>query len=99
MLKQARLYVLGDVIGVGFRAWTKIQAKIIGATGFARNIYDKPEIFGAMAGVEVIIQGKDNKINKMINKIKEGPPVAFVSEVKIFWEEALTKYQEFEIKK
>ncbi|PIV70970.1 acylphosphatase, partial [Candidatus Roizmanbacteria bacterium CG17_big_fil_post_rev_8_21_14_2_50_39_7] len=29
-MKQVHVYIKGDVIGVGFRAWTKIQAKMIG---------------------------------------------------------------------
>lgn len=27
MLKQIHVYIKGDVIGVGFRAWTKIQGE------------------------------------------------------------------------
>ena len=38
MLKQVHLYIKGSVIGVGFRAWTKIQAKIVGVTGWVRNV-------------------------------------------------------------
>ena len=46
MLKQAHLYIIGDVIGVGFRAWTKIQAKINGVTGWVRNNFERADIFG-----------------------------------------------------
>lgn len=50
MLKQAHVYIKGDVIGVGFRAWTKIQAKFIPVTGWVRNNFENPHIFGKSGG-------------------------------------------------
>ncbi len=100
MLKQAHLYIKGDVIGVGFRAWTKIQAKIIGVTGWVRNIYDRPEVFGENGGVEAVIQSDDEeKINKMISLLKQGPPIARVDDVEVYFQDAKEVYEEFEIKK
>ncbi|MBI2641851.1 acylphosphatase, partial [Candidatus Roizmanbacteria bacterium] len=61
-MKQARIYVKGDVIGIGFRAWTKIQAKIVGIMGWVKNVYDKPEIYGVQGGVEAVFQGDEEKI-------------------------------------
>lgn len=100
MLKQAHLYIKGDVIGVGFRAWTKIQAKIIGVTGWVKNVYDRPEVFGENGGVETVIQSDDEeKINKMIFLLKQGPPIARVDDVEIYFQDAKEVYEEFEIKK
>lgn len=99
MLKQAHLYIKGDVIGVGFRAWTKIQAKIIGITGWVRNVYDQPEIFGVSGGVEAIIQGEEDKVNKMIELLKKGPPVSRVEEVEVIWQDPKEIFDEFEIRK
>ncbi|MFH0773114.1 MAG: acylphosphatase, partial [bacterium] len=45
-MKQVHVYIKGDVIGVGFRAWTKIQAKIIGVNGWVRNVFEHPNKFG-----------------------------------------------------
>lgn len=91
MLKQAHLYIKGDVIGVGFRAWTKIQAKITGITGWVRNHQD--------GFVETIIQGDENKVNKMIDTLKQGPPVSRVDDVETYWQDAKEIFDEFEIKK
>ncbi len=99
MLIQVRLYIKGDVIGVGFRAWTKIQAKMIGVSGWVRNVCDKPEIFGVSGGVEALIQGEKEKVEKMIEILRQGPPVAHVQEVEVIPEEVKEVFQGFEIRK
>lgn len=91
MLKQVHLYIKGDVIGVGFRAWTKIQAKIIGVTGWMRN---KDE-----GSVEAQIQGEEEKVNQIIESIKKGSPVSHVVGVEIFWQEPKEIFDQFDIKK
>jgi len=92
MLKQAHLYIKGDVIGVGFRAWTKIQAKIIGVTGWVRNV-------GADDRVEALLQGEKEKVDQIIELIKKGPPVSRVAAVEIFWQEPREVFDEFKIVK
>ena len=99
MVKQVHLYIKGDVIGVGFRAWTKIQAKILGVSGWVRNVYDKPEVFGVSGGVEVVIQGEQEKLEKMIELLKQGSPVSRVEDVEIFWQTPKENFDGFEIKK
>ncbi|PIP15345.1 acylphosphatase [Candidatus Roizmanbacteria bacterium CG22_combo_CG10-13_8_21_14_all_35_9] len=99
MLKQAHLYIKGDVIGVGFRAWTKIQAKIIGVSGWVRNNFQKPEVFGVNGGVETLIQGDEEKVNQIMEILKRGSPVSRVEEVEIIWQEPKQMFDEFEIRK
>ncbi|OGK12596.1 hypothetical protein A3C98_00680 [Candidatus Roizmanbacteria bacterium RIFCSPHIGHO2_02_FULL_37_15] len=99
MLKQVRLYIKGDVIAVGFRAWTKIQAKIVGVSGWVRNVYDKSEVYGISGGVEAIIQAEEEKINKILELIKKGPPISRVEEVEVMWEEPKEMFEGFEIRK
>ena len=91
MLKQAHLYIKGDVIGVGFRAWAKIQAKIIGVAGWVRNHED--------GFVETVIQAEEDKIDKLIEILKKGPPVAHIDGVEIIWIEPKEMLEGFEIKK
>lgn len=100
MLKQAHLYIKGDVIGVGFRAWTKIQAKILGIKGWVRNVYDRPDIFGDVGGVEAVIQSDDEeKLNKMITLLKQGPAIARVDEIEVYFQDAKEIFDDFEIRK
>lgn len=91
MLKQAHLSIKGDVIGVGFRAWTKIQAKIVGVTGWVRNVDSN--------WVEASIQGEEEKVKELVELMKKGPPVSHVSDVQIFWQEPKEIYDEFKIAK
>lgn len=91
MLKQVHLYIKGDVIGVGFRAWIKIQVKIIGVTGWVRNVDGD--------WVEAQIQGDEEKVKQIIELIKKGPPVSHVSEVEVFWQEPKEVFDSFEIRK
>ncbi len=89
MLKQVHLFIKGDVIGVGFRAWTKIQAKIIGVTGWIRN---NNEGF-----VEALLQGEEEKVKQIIELIKKGPLVSHIENVEIFWQEPKEVFDYFEI--
>lgn len=100
MLKQVRLYIKGDVIGIGFRAWTKIQVKISGGlNGWVKNVYDKPEIYGVTGGVEALIQGEENKVEKIINLLRQGPPISHVDDVEVYWEKPKEMLEGFEIRK
>ncbi|MDO8741835.1 MAG: acylphosphatase [Candidatus Roizmanbacteria bacterium] len=99
MLKQVHLYIKGDVIGIGFRAWAKIQAKITGVTGWVRNNFEHPDIFGVGGGVEAQVQGEEEKVDQIIELIKKGPPVSQVKEVEIFWQEPKEVFDEFKIVK
>ncbi len=98
MLKQAHIYVKGDVIGIGFRAWTKIQAKLNSITGWVKNSFNKPDIFGSGGGVEALIQGEEQNTNNMIAELKKGSSVARVDDVEIFWQEPKEILDGFEIK-
>lgn len=99
MLKQAHLYIKGDVIGVGFRAWTKIQAKLLNVKGWVRNSFDRTDVFGKNGGVEVTIQGPEDKLEEMIELLKVGPPVSRVDDVEVLYQEVKELFDAFEIRK
>lgn len=98
MLTQSHVYIKGDVIGVGFRAWTKIQAKLHKVRGWVRNTHDKEDIFGAGGGVEAVLQGEEADVKKMIETIKKGTPISHVVEVEAMWQDPKEMYETFEIK-
>jgi acylphosphatase len=99
MIIQAHLFIKGEVIGVGFRAWTKIQAKQQRINGWVRNMYDKPEVFGNGGGVEVLVQGEQSKVDEMITLLEKGPPIARVDDVEVMWQEPKEIIEGFEIRK
>lgn len=99
MLTQVHVYIKGDVIGVGFRAWTKIQAKINGVSGWVRNVYERPEVFGARGGVEAVFQGDEEKVDKMVELISKGPPISLVEDIETYWQDPKHILEGFEIRK
>ena len=88
MLKQARLFVRGSVIGVGFRAWVRYQSKFVNVKGWVRNVGDE---------VEILLQGEEQDIKNMIIRIKKGPPTAIISGTEEMWESPKESYNSFEI--
>lgn len=98
MLRQAIVYIKGDVIGVGFRAWTKIHAKIIGIKGWVKNNFEREDIFGPRGGVEALIQtNEEDKMNQMLEKLKIGSPVSRVDDVEIYFEDPHEVFDSFEV--
>lgn len=95
MLKQAKVYIEGDVIGVGFRAWTKIQAKALGVKGWVKNA-EGPE---RTQRVEALLQAEEDVLNKIVIKLKEGSPVSRVDDVEVIWETPTEIFNSFEIVK
>lgn len=93
------MYIIGDVIGVGFRAWMKIQAKIIGTKGWVRNVYIHPDKFGPGGGIEAVIQGEDEKVEEMVAKAKEGTPVSRVEDIELYEQSPKELFETFEIRK
>ena len=98
-MKQVHVYIKGDVIGVGFRAWTKIQAKMIGVNGWIRNVFDHPDRFGKGGGVEAVFQGEDLKVEDIVERVKDGPPVSRVDDVEIYPHNTKEILEGFEIRK
>lgn len=99
MLKQVHLYIKGDVIGVGFRAWTKIQAKIHSVNGWVKNVFNKEDVFGPAGGVEALFQGEEENVNEILEIVKRGPPVARIDDVEVTWQESKEVFEGFEIRK
>jgi acylphosphatase len=67
--------VHGRVQGVGFRYSTVIQARRIGVTGYARNMPD--------GTVEVVAEGDEDKVKKLLVWLKKGPPSSRVDTVNV----------------
>lgn len=99
MLTQVHVFIKGEVIGVGFRAWVKIQAKIGGIKGWVRNNFERSDVFGKVGGVEALIQGEEADVEKMIEILRKGSPVSRVDDVEIFWQKPKEIFESFEIKK
>ena len=86
---QKHIFISGRVQGVGFRAFIRREAAVLNIKGWAKNLVD--------SRVEVVLQGKENKVAQMIEKLKEGPSYARVDNLKVN-EEEVGDYSDFKIK-
>ncbi len=75
--RKVQLYVLisGKVQGVGFRNFTRSNAKQLGINGYAKNL--------ANGKVEVVAEAEKLMLNELVRKIWEGPRASKVDDVKI----------------
>ena len=90
-LAAVKAIVYGRVQGVFFRAFTSGQARELGLTGYVRNLPD-------WKTVEVQAEGERNKLEKLIDRLKVGPPGAKVEKVETKWSEYTGSYSDFNIK-
>lgn len=99
MNKQIHIYIKGSVTGVSFRYFTAGWAQRLNIKGWVKNVYGRPEIFGLDGGVEAVFQGNNENIKKMIEKVKEGPPAAWVKVVETVEEEMDENIVGFEVRR
>ncbi len=91
-MEIARLHIVieGRVQGVFFRASTIEESCKLGLTGWVRNCPD--------GRVEAVFEGDMDKIDRIIEWCKKGPPGAVVRNVETMWEQATGEYDSFSIK-
>lgn len=77
-MKRASVKIYGRVQGVWFRANTKEMAEKIGVVGWVRNMPD--------GSVEAVFEGEDEKVEKMIEWCRHGPPLARVDGIEVKYE-------------
>ena len=89
-MKRVHVYISGRVQGVFFRAETQRAAQGFNITGWVCNMAD--------GRVEVLIEGKDADVDKMIAWCHKGPPAARVEEVLTKEEPYTGAFRDFNIK-
>lgn len=87
--KRVRIRVSGIVQGVFFRATTKDVAQRIGLRGIVKNLPD--------GSVEIVAEGEEDDIIKLIEFAKKGPPSAKVYDIEVEWLEAKDDLPHFKI--
>lgn len=86
-IKRMHVLVSGIVQGVFFRAHTEEWARSLELTGWVRNLQD--------GRVEIVAEGPEEDLNKLLEKVRKGPPSAKVTNVEVFWEDALGEFDYF----
>ena len=86
---RAHIVVSGLVQGVFFRANTSNKALELGLYGKVKNIKD--------GTVDIIVEGKKSKIERLIEWCQQGPSRARVTNVKTEWEKPTGQFHNFSI--
>lgn len=81
-MKRVHVFITGDVVGVGFRAWILRQARDKQITGWVKNV-EIPK-----RGVEAVFEGEKAKIERMIELCGKGPEVSWVEKLEVEWIES-----------
>ena len=91
-MEKARCHVLvsGRVQGVFFRQNTLEKAKSLGLKGWVKNRGD--------GKVEAVFEGEKEKIEKILEWMRKGPPFARVDGLEIKWEDFKGEFKDFEIR-
>lgn len=86
---QARIFILGFVQGVGFRAYVRKNARNLNIKGYVKNLPDQR--------VEALVQGSKEDIQKLIVICEKGTFFSEVKSVQVEWEEAEEDFSDFSI--
>jgi Acylphosphatases len=87
-LVRLHAIVEGEVQGVGFRRFIQIHANRLGLKGFAKNLPD--------GTVEVVAEGYQESVEKLLQYIRKGPPLAVVTKVNHSIEPYTGEFKSFE---
>ncbi len=88
--KRLHAIVLGLVQGVGYRYFTLWEAARLGLTGYVRNLPD--------GSVEVVAEGTQEQLEKLLERLHQGPPAAKVRKVIVKWGEAKNEFDRFGVR-
>ncbi len=89
-ISQYHIFVSGKVQGVGFRFRTRIKAKQLNLTGWVKNLTD--------GRVEIIVQGKKEDLDKLLEWIKSQPAFSKIKKTVFFQEPIKEEFNDFLIK-
>jgi len=86
---RARVYVSGRVQGVFFRSEMEDEAMKHGVCGWVRNLPD--------GRVEAVFEGEQDKVDRLVEFCRRGPPGARVTKVEVRWEDYEGEFRDFRI--
>jgi acylphosphatase len=87
---RAHVWLSGHVQGVGFRFTTADEARARRLTGWVRNLDS--------GRVEAVFEGPRLRVEDMVRWCEEGPPGAYVRDVRVAWDEPAEHLSRFEIR-
>ena len=88
-LVGAEVTVSGIVQGIGYRYFVYRRARSLAVFGWVRNNRD--------GSVTVAAEGEKDKVEGLIEVLREGPPGAAVRDMAVNWREYRGKFKAFDI--
>lgn len=82
--------VRGNVQGVGYRAFARRYARLLGVAGYARNVSD--------GSVEVVAEGPRHVLEQFYPALQRGSPSGWVDEISLSWEAATGEFTGFAVR-
>ena len=87
--KRIRIFVTGKVQGVYFRQTLKVMAKKNDIFGWVKNLKD--------GRVESILEGNEEKVNRLVEWAHGGPASARVEYVEVQNEKFIGEFSKFDV--
>lgn len=87
--EELHCIIAGRVQMVMFRDFTQRKARSLGVSGWVKNLPD--------GTVEVLSQGERPALEELLRKLRRGPILARVEDVRAEWREATDRYGDFSI--
>lgn len=88
--QRLHLHIYGRVQGVFYRATTCDEAQRLGLTGWVRNCPD--------GCVELIAEGPEQKLIRLREWCRRGPPAAQVERLEEAWSASCVEFSDFAIR-
>lgn len=88
-MNRIHLIISGDVIRVGFRSWVRRLAQDNHLNGWVKNREDDT--------VELVAEGAEETLQKLLKQCRRGPDVAWVKKVDCEWLSATGEFLDFTV--
>jgi acylphosphatase len=82
--------IYGVVQGVYFRSTTETEAEQLGLTGWVKNLAD--------GSVEVVAEGPRPALQELLSFLRQGPPGAHVTDLRVNWSAATGEFRFFQVR-
>lgn len=90
-MERLHVKIRGDVQGVSYRAHANHGAKALKLGGWVRNLPN--------GDVEIVAEGDKETLERFLQHLKRGPPMAKIEFIDVKWEKAEGKFRDFLIVK
>ncbi len=87
---RKHIFISGRVQGVGFRHFTRVNAKKLGVNGWVKNLPD--------GRVEAVFEGEEQQVRELIERCKEGPRSGYVKNLEQQEEKEKGAFTDFEVR-